>query len=269
MDTADREIHQFAANVLGLDLAPLNAHFSPISHVIRRKKDLFSIPSTPRSLTHIAKTTIRPSSKTRLNLHLRTKTHTGLRLPSMKPASTDVAVNSIARLAKCMLVSHIKDMKEASPSLSVVGDQPVTQTQVTKLNVTKRKENRQLTMLRTHKLSTMTVVAPVVEGRTLKTTRPRSDLGTIPEEVLYDLCRFTERYGRRHAREINDNNDSDASDALAPGPEEIMSSLYDQSAQKRAQYSKRASVNRANKITGLARTITRLTKYTLFRKVSS
>jgi len=52
---------------------------------------------------------------------------------------------------------------------------------------------------------------------------------------------------------VNENDDSDASDALAPGPEEIMSSLYDQSAQKRAQYSKHASANRAKRITGIAR----------------
>ena len=94
----------------------------------------------------------------------------------------DNPVNSVTTLARCVLAAHVKAGVESPPSFSAAGDAPTIGVKMTKLK--RKKEVRPLTMLRTRTLATMTVVAPVVEGRTLKTSRARSGLKSIPEEGL-------------------------------------------------------------------------------------
>lgn len=77
------------------------------------------------------------------------------------------------------MAAHTKADMESPPSFSAAEDVPLMEKKVKKA-----KEIRPMTMLRTRTLVTMTVVAPVVEGRTLKTTRARSGLKSIPEEGL-------------------------------------------------------------------------------------
>ena len=183
MDADEHQIHQFAASVLGLSLAPLHAHFSPIAHVTKRPSQIYSGPTTPRSFANLrqfSKNTTLPSSKARLNLHLRHKTQGPWRKAAFRPGATEAPVNSVSALARYVMAAHVNAGPECRPSFSAAGEVPGTK--VSRLRV--EKEVRPLTMLRARTLTTMTVVAPVVEGRTLKTARTRSSLKSIPEEGL-------------------------------------------------------------------------------------
>ena len=183
MEADDHQIHQFAASVLGLNLAPLHAYFSPLSHVTKRPSQLFSGGSTPRSNVNIRHPTSKnpslPAFKSHPHLRLRNKTMGPRRQLTARPVSTEMPGNSVFNLARWVMAAHSKADMESPPSFSAAEDAPLMEKKVKKT-----KEIRPMTMLRTRTLVTMTVVAPVVEGRTLKTTRARSGLKSIPEEGL-------------------------------------------------------------------------------------